>query len=207
MNKLLSPLAIFLLAMPVAAQQKGAPDEQTPTDIPFRVIEQTQINRGDHKIILNRVAPPVLPEKRAAVPQTTAPLSTEAMQTALRQERKKSAVLFLSATVYDRQVTLLRWFGEGGEIRAFSNIDFNFLAGLGQIETDDTVYAIFMGLGNETREAVAERNRAGVEPIPPLSQFSPVRAEYFVVVDKSKPATAEVGLPQFDGYLLEGVVG
>ena len=191
MNRTLLPLAALLVVIPATAQQENALTVQPQTEIRFRVLEQTQINLGDHKVILNRVEPPVLPKPRAVVARPSSPLSAAAVQTALRQESKKSEVLFLSATVYDREVTQLRWFGEGGEFQAFSNIDFNFLSGLGVIETDDTVYSILMGLGNESRAAASEQNRTATAQVPLLNQFSPKRAEYFVVEDKAKPATAE----------------
>ena len=177
--------AALTLASPlVSLAQETAPPTQTQTDIQFRVVEQTQFDLGDHKLIVNRVAPPVLRKQRAVGTPPPPPLSAEAVQIELRKQSKKSAVLFLSATVYDREVTQLSWFGEGGECRAFSNIDFNFLNGLGEIETDDTVYTILLGLGNESRAAAAAQ-------IPFLNQFSPTRAEYFVVGENGTPATVE----------------
>ena len=46
---------------------------------------------------------------------------------------------------------------------AVMNLDFNYLAGRGEIETEDSVYYLIMGLGNETRESVAEWNRFAPE--------------------------------------------
>ncbi len=175
--------ALTLIAPPGLSAQETPPAAQPPPDISFRVLEQTRIDLGDHKLILNRVAPPVLPKSHAVV-QPPPPFSAEAAETARRREGKKSAVLFLTVTVYDREVSLLRWFGEGGEGRAYSNIDFNLLGGLGVIETEDTVYSLLLGLGNEARTAASR-------PVPPLSQFSPARAEYFLAEDKAKPADAE----------------
>ena len=91
MNRRLLTLATLLVALPAAAQQKIAPAEQAPADIPFRVIGQTQISLGDHKLILNRVTPPVLPEKQTVAAQVIPPLSAEAAQTALRREWVNSA--------------------------------------------------------------------------------------------------------------------
>jgi len=72
-----------------------------------------------------------------------------------RQLVKKSVLLFLSATVYDRNVTEVRGFGTQGEYRIFSNIDFNLLAGLGGFETPDTSYSLLMGLpANRVRQRV-----------------------------------------------------
>ena len=71
---------------------------------------------------------------------------------------KKSEALMISATVYDRQVTELRWQAGGRQYRAWSSIDFNYLAGQGEIETEDCIYFLIMGLGNETRASVADWN-------------------------------------------------
>lgn len=193
----------------VDAVSTSAPQQPV---INFQVLKSRRVNAGDHAITYNRVAPPVLPE-RPAVPAVPipSPLSAEAMQAMKRRESKKFELLFLSATVLDRQVTELRWFGDGGEYRAFSNIDFNYLSGPGEIETDDTVYELIMGIGNETREQVDAANSYITEhglpsslkkQIPPLSQFSPVRSEYMLVDDGSKPVpdNALAGMDALHSY-------
>ena len=170
--------------------------------INFHVLRQWRVSAGDHAVILSRVAPPVLPPAPPPpVPPTAEEIAiTEAFEAG--KPAKKNAALLLSATVYARQVTEVRWFSAQGEYRIFSNIDFNLLAGLGGFETADTSYTLIMGLGNETRAERIQYNRSltPVElknnlplDVPPLpTEFSPLRAEYIVVEDAAhKSPTAE----------------
>lgn len=100
---------------------------------------------------------------------------------------KPEVQVSLSATVYDDSVTELRW-SEGGVLcRAWSNLNFNHLAGLGAIDTAKATYSLMLGLGNDTRAAVTGRNeeaaRLGVARshwhlLPPASRFSRTRSEY-----------------------------
>lgn len=180
----------------------GAASQAERPAINFQVLRQWRVNAGDHAIILNRVAPPVLPPAppRPLPPSADEIAAAEAFEA--RQPVKKSVVLFLSATVYDRKVTEVRWFNSQGECKIFSNIDFNLLSGLGGFETPGTSYTLLMGLGNETRAERLEYNRSLTKEdlkndlqldVPPLpSEFSPARAEYIVAEDGAhKPPTAE----------------
>jgi len=173
----------------------------TPPAIKFQVLEGWQINLGNRAIILNRVVPPVLAEQPAAViapdPQ---PVSPEVLEAALRWERKKYEAIFISATVYDRAVTQLQWYQEGRVMEAFSNIDFNYFSGVNEIETDDTIYWLIMGIGDQTRADVEATNRTVEEKglaesllktIPPLSQFSAARSEYILAEEVGQPPAPE----------------
>ena len=128
------------------------------------------------------------------------PLSLAESAAAEARAKKKSEVLMISATVYDRQVTELRWQAGNREYRAWSNIDFNYLAGQGEIETGDCVYLLIMGLGNETRESVAEWNRLApewerfaaaqgladqweIKTVPDLAKFPAGRSTYLLTGD------------------------
>ena len=66
-------------------------------------------------------------------------------------------MLFFSATVLDHRLTELRWFEEGGMFRAFSNIDFQYFSGMGEIETADSIYTLMLALDTGTAEMLAER--------------------------------------------------
>jgi hypothetical protein len=96
----------------------------------------------------------------------------------------------LSATVYDRQVTELRWQAGQRGYRAWSNLDFNYLAGWGEIETKDCVYYLIMGLGKESRESAAESERlttadglptpVETKIVPDLAKFPAGRSTYLL---------------------------
>ena len=180
----------------------GTGDVQATPPISFQVLRQWRVNAGDHTVILKRVVPPELPPAPPPpkTPTTEELAAAEAFEA--RQPMKKSVVLFLSATVYDRQVTDVRWFNALGEHRIYSNIDFNLVAGMGRFETPDTSYTLLMGLGNDNRAERIEYNRSltkedlqndlQLDVPPPPTEFSPVRAEYIVAEDRGhKPLTAE----------------
>jgi len=95
---------------------------------------------------LNRVVPPVLPPAPAAAAKAAQGDAAEISVDEDRAPQKKQEVLFLSATVYDRQVTEVRCFAGQREIKIYTNIDFNLLAGQGGFEADDTVYTLLLGL-------------------------------------------------------------
>lgn len=192
-----------LLIAGASAQETSEPAAPARPPIEFQVLEQRKIDLGNRSLIFNRVVPPVLPLPPAPPPPPTAEevAAAEAAAAALEGSAKRFEMLFLSTTVYDRKVTQVRWLGAGGrEYRVFSNIDFNFLAGIGQIETDDAIYLLVLGLGNETTEQVEAFNayaRAQGWPeeswkeIPRPESFSQTRSEYAVSGDKAHPPPEE----------------
>jgi hypothetical protein len=198
----LAALIITALATDLAAGQE-TPAESKPEAPPikFRVLQSKRVDLGDRSLILNRVVPQVLPHSPVnAVPA----VKSEAAETATEDERtpqKKQEVLFLSATVYDRQVTEVRWWAGQREIKIFTNIDFNLVAGIGGFETDDTVYTLIMGLGNETREEIEAFNEQAAKSgwparsfkqVPPLDSFRKTRSEYILADDQGKELPEEV---------------
>ena len=144
---------------------EGAPEQTNPAaaekpERNFQVLERTVIKRGDHSIIYQRIAPPppAVPSAPAPVPVAKA-LSPQELEAQQRREAKQHAVIFFSATVLDQRVTELRWSDEGKEYRAFSNIDFRYFSGTGEIETADVVYTLMLALESGTAETLAERTR------------------------------------------------
>lgn len=177
--------------------------------INFQVLERRKIKMGNRSLFLNRVVPPVLPP--TPTPARTAPqpvLTLEQQRALAEREAKRLVVLFLSVTVYDRQVSELRWSDEHGSHRVFSNIDFTYLAGMGGFETPDASYTLMMGLGNDSRAERLAYNRSLTAEdlkndfqldVPPLpTEFSPQRSEYMVVEDKAHPSPSEEALASLD---------
>ena len=159
-------LSALLLALPVFAQeQKEAGNlEQPPLEQPpgsFQVLKRVEIKRGDHSIIFQHVAPPQATAPSAPVPPPKAPdPSPQQLEAQRRREAKQQRVLFFSATVFDHKLTELSWTEESGTYRAFSNIDFQYFSGMGEIETADAIYTLMLALDSGTPEALAERTRA-----------------------------------------------
>ena len=90
--------SVPILTPPTHSQEEGTANAKpTPPPIVLRVLETRKISLGDHSLILNRVAPPVLP---APPPPTAAEVPTTAARAEEnRLAHKKHEVLFLSATV------------------------------------------------------------------------------------------------------------
>lgn len=213
--KLLLTLAAGLFVCAYARAQTAETGEQAfqaePAPIRFQVLKQRSFNLGDRALIINRVVPPILPALPPEPPPPPPPTAEEIAVAKAAWERsgphKKYEMLFLSTTVYDRKVTELRWFQNQRECRVFSNIDFNFLCGAGEFETEDTVYMLMMGIGNETSEQVEGFNQYAREngwpkrsqkQIPALETFSKTRSEYVVVEDEAHAAPPEEDLAALD---------
>ncbi len=116
----------------------------------FQVVEKTEIFTGKGKMALNRVRPPLLeqPVLESKVKKTLQPkrqLSEAEIELMfLEQLQKEQRTLMLSATVYDRKLTRLQWHNEGRQHEAWSNIDFNYLRGLTEIDTKEVNYLFFL---------------------------------------------------------------
>lgn len=205
-------LSVFvsLAALPAAIGQTGASDTMPKTPaINFQVLKRWKVELGDHAIFLNRVAPPILPPAPPPVPKQAEPVMTpEQRQMLQKREAKKSVTFFLSATVYDRQISELSWSGEHGSYRAFSNIDFNFFPGIGGFGTSEASYTLMTVVRNETRaERIQYLRSLGEKDLPsslalavppPATDFNPTRSTYVVAQDKNQPPPAAEDLTALD---------
>ena len=208
---LLMCTASFLACFHATAQNAATAEQASPSDSPpikFQVLERRTIDLGNRSLFLNRVVPPKLPPAPAPTPSPPEPQFTlEQKQALAEREAKQTVVLFLSVTVYDRKVSELRWSDARGSHRAFSNIDFSYLAGMGGFETPDTSYTLMMGLGNETRaERIDDGRSLTTDELkndlqlddPPATNFSATRSEYVIVEDKSASAPPAEDLTALD---------
>lgn len=188
-------VAEVMLARAWSAEDADGGVEQPTPAVTFEVLRSSKIDVGGRSLFLNRVAPPIPP---------TAPLIEQSVVAAVEPDpapQKKHETLSLSATVFDRQITELRWFVGGREFRIFSNIDFNLLTGQGGFETEDTVYSLILGLGNETRKEVEALNdqlvqegwpEGVIKRIPARESFSSTRSEYVLAdADPSQAPSLE----------------
>ena len=133
-------LAIGLMALPRIA---GAQSEQTTpapapdplAGIPVQVLDQQQVDMGDHTVTLNRIAPPNLP--------TPAPTPTPAPQPAPTPggapiQEKLSKVVCLSIDSKNQLLTEVHGYnGAKPELHAHLNVDFRLLGSVSQLETND----------------------------------------------------------------------
>lgn len=146
------PLIIaVLLALPVFAQEPRQAENLEQPVGNFQVLKRTEIKHGDHSIIFQQVAPPQATAPAAPVPPAKVPdLSPQELEAQRRREAKPHRGLFFSATVFDHKLTELSWTEEGGTYRAFSNIDFQYFGGMGEIETADAIYTLMLSLDSGT---------------------------------------------------------
>ena len=161
----------------------------------FPVVEKKEISTGQKKLTFNRVETPLFnpPVSQSQVTELLQPKkqpSKAEIEQILASSNKEQGTLMLSATVYDRKLTRLQWQHEGQQYIAWSNIDFNYLRGLNEIETKKTNYLFFLGIGNESTERLKERNRLakemGVdgyveESIPELPDLKENKSDYVIV--------------------------
>ena len=187
----------------------------------FQVIEQTEAFVGKDKITLNRVRPPLLeqPVLESEVTEILQPQrqlsEAELEQMFSEYSQKKQRMLMLSATVYDRKLTKLQWYHEGQQYVAWSNVDFNYLRPLTEIETQEANYSFLLGIGNESTEKIKESIRLAKEkgvkiydewPIPELPDFARDSPEYFVIASNDsaeRPAGAYIPIDALHDYYAE----
>ena len=146
--------------------------------VALRVLESVEVKRGDHSIIYQRVAPP----SPGAIPQFKAPVVEQVPSsmplTESPQAEKQHRSLAVSATIYDGGVTELRWWNRSAESVIFSNLDFRFLEGITEIETEHAVWLLFMSIRDASREAAVPS-----EAILKARSLDPRQAQYFVILD------------------------
>ena len=145
-----------------------------------RVIFRQIVPLRDHKIIFERIVPPLLPDK----PAQAGAFSGSALP---------RRTLSLSCTVYGHEFTEVRWRDvEGGEFVIWSSLDFTPLMGrnAGGFDLDGVHYEIVMGLG-QARSAEAAVSLASFRSIVPPAEPGP----WYVVLQQ--PETLPAGT--FDG--------
>lgn len=137
------------------------PAVEASSGLNLRILDQQEVDLGDHSIIFNRVETPVLkPRVEASIPPADVSQrpSAEELAEILRQEAKRDVLMFLSCTVYDRRIAEVRWTRDDGQYVLWSGVDFNHLRDMLYFESGDTCYTLFMGIGNESINDVRRWN-------------------------------------------------
>lgn len=165
---------IFLALLVPGSMAQSDVEKPQRTPLRLRVLESQEVDFGNRSIFYNRVETPVLkarPKPRQAPVEPPRAPTPEELEQIRIGESKRDVTLFLSSTVYDRDVTYVRWQREDGEYVLWSSIDFNYLRGLMTFETPESRYSVFLGIGNESRKQVEEWN-AQAERDPELKAYS-----------------------------------
>ncbi len=173
---------------------------------------------GNIRVTVQKVEEPDLPDPPPPLPALSPTNPAVIARIAeLRESYKGTKMLFLSATVYDHSRTLLRIYPNGkieGEIRAWSNMDFNHFSGFSTYRvTDDTGkfhdVGLLMGIGNtifkRENSKLARHGRDDFwSEIPELPDLS-VKGPTYLVVDGQIEGEAMNTLTQIhDLYRKEG---
>lgn len=190
-------LAALVLALPALTHAQDPFATPPPADplagFPVRVLDQQQVEIGTHRIIYNRIAPPVFPAPTPTPAPTSGPTTNAVNRNGPQTHgvsrsphtndagddgEKPYKMLFLSAMVYDHQFTEVRWNdGTGAAVRAYVNIDFCYFTTVTNLETDDTVYDLMFAWSNDTVDSLTQ---AGQQP-PNLAAYPPGRSSYQII--------------------------
>jgi len=172
------PLLIASLSVgDLIAQQttgSGAPS------INFQILSSRKVNVGDHSVVYNRVAPPVIPAP-LALPTAVPTLSPAHIQWEESQPQKVMKCLMLMPTVYDHQFSDFTWTNGTGCLRVISNIDFNSLTGFEDIETPDTIYENILFTFNSASNSDGLDSQTLAYLAQARMQLSSTRAGYIIV--------------------------
>ena len=180
-------LIASLFVLPLAAQEPANPAIAEKPERTFQVLKRHEVVVGDHTVTYQLVAPPQTPAPAAPAPAARE-LSPQELEAQRRREAKQQKVLFFSATVLDHKLTELRWFDDRGMYRAFSNIDFQYFNGMGEIETADTIYTLLPAFDTGTAEALTERTRA----FPQVAQLPTSRSAWLLAEAPGQENTPEM---------------
>lgn len=174
----LSPLsdaeADAIIAQQVAGKAQ-AEAEHIANSVAFTVLERREVDMGGRKLISNRVSDPKLPKLKVKT-STAAPADYVIPPEFLEYAAREHVTLMLSATVYNREVTHLKWRHEEIEYEAWSSIDWNFMRGVNNLKSETKDFMIFQGVGDSYYD---------VNELPALPEFTPNQAEYFVFADST----------------------
>ncbi len=158
--------------------------------IEFDVLETREVSRErGTNLIMNRVSPPdIPPPEPEEETDPYAKFTEEELEVARdfdlslvelyylqRTNYLENVILTLSVTIYDREISRIRWESGGQRHTVYSNIDFNFMRGVRGFEAGDgrTYYTLLMGIGEE-----AIRGREHL--LPASDSFDSERAGYIV---------------------------
>lgn len=194
MNPKILPVVLagsLCLAAPLFAQESNS---ETPGIVGHVVIpvdkeplEGVVVKRtashvqGDHAVIMQKIAPPALPEEEPAPQPALSRGTTQAFQAA-NQDTRPRKVLGVSATIYDHQKTYLEWMVGEQRFGAWSNVDFNYLSQVPTLYTSEAVYSVTMfSMNADTGKLVALYQARGRTYQPPQAPAFPSNEPSLIV--------------------------
>lgn len=158
------PLALAMVGLIFFKANTHAEPAETKQEPPqFRVLDSQEVDLGSRSIIYNRVETPVLKPQPAPIEEPPTPVAehvptAEELAEMRRWEEMNYVSLFLSCTVYDNQLTEVRFRDGETDVVFWSNVNFNYLSQLFDLQIKDTYYSIFVAVGDSTREDFDQQN-------------------------------------------------
>ncbi|MGF1484926.1 MAG: hypothetical protein ACFBZ8_11245 [Opitutales bacterium] len=178
------------------------------------IIQSQQIELDGRRLIFNRVTPPSYSVASFTQPTALTKAIGEAVSVLSVEEEgeaplnaKEQESLFVTAQVYDQIYSVLDWQFEGEDFRAYSNVDFNDLAGTLLFETETTVYTTLLVVNEMDSQAIESRNQellaqgypeSSLMPLPNWPPFTEGEVEFFV---ESLTGTNEPSVDAYRGLL------
>ena len=158
--------------------------------VDLHVLQQREVERADgRRLILNRVAPPDLPDVTSIPTADTRidftddelviaeeyELTDWELRYLKRTDFKTNIVLSFSVTIYGGEITRMQWAHEGTLFTVYSNIDFNYLRGVrgGSDPDGEYYYTLNMGIGEADLDEIGDVFYR-------LPVFHSGRADYYV---------------------------
>lgn len=132
----------------------GSAPGTEPTTFEIRKTNEHQL--ADHRVIMHWVIKPgsaneLTPPKTKDEDEVEELVESPEVQELIANSKERTLIL-LSATVVDHAATFFRWWHEGKEYRAWSNVDFNHFGSVVEVENGDQKYVLLMGTDNVSRE-------------------------------------------------------
>ena len=190
---IIGPLAGEPVATPPRTATPPPPSLQVPEE---NTLTSETYDRGDHTVTIQEVIPVALPPRPAPPAPATDAQRLAARQFLAAQPKRESSCV--SATVYDRQATLIEWRSKDNtrSFQAWSNIDFNYLRGITQIQQGDIRrFYFYFGIGTVNTTWMASRfarfNRPYQKPVIPELPASPETNPAFVIT-KGEPVAEDL---------------
>ena len=157
-NDATAPVVEIVGEIPDGTPSEPAPPQPLPE---FEVFATDRHPKKDgREVIIHRVKAPDIDKlvrqheaeraKEIERLQKLAPKGKELER--LVEEFSDQVRIFLSVTVYDHEMTHLRWRHDGERYEAWVQADFNLVAGLSHFKIDGRHFFLYMGFGNTKRE-------------------------------------------------------
>ena len=163
-------------------------------------ILETKVHEvGGRTVTIQRIKPVKLPDPPPPLPpaDVTDPAVLQRIAE-MRAKYRKTEFAFVSATVYDRSRTFVRWWPSGRvgqEIAGWTNVDFNYLIGLAKVAHGERDFSLMMTIGNMDTVRLATRlQRRGFTYRPPVPPEFQDDAPAFIVTkgDTSVPGAMDL---------------